>query len=155
MRRGTRPGQRWCTTFAKSLWTCFLSLQRWSTGSVEVDRTIEHLTRKQQQTGLVANRKPNIGEEALTYAKHIEALAGLNTMVVCIDNYNKWRYSGNVARERNISINATCVAMLPVPTPEGGFPLFRGVKGIPDLISDIGDLPRAAAGLSLFPWENR
>ena len=92
-------------------------------------------------TGLVANRKPNIGEEALVYAKHIEALAGLNTMVLWIDNHNKWRYSRNVARERIISVRATCVAMLPVPTPEGGFPLFRGVKSILDLISDIGDLP--------------
>ena len=58
-------------------------------------------------TGLVANRKPNVGEEALAYAKHIETLAGLNTMVVWIDNHNKWRYSTNVARQRNISINAS------------------------------------------------
>ena len=70
---------------------------------------------------LVANRKPNIGEEALAYAKQIEAPAGLNTVVVWIDNYNKWRYTKNVAPERNISINATSMAMLPVPTPEGGF----------------------------------
>ena len=46
------------------------------------------------------------------------------------------------SRDRNISINATCVAMLPVPTPGGGFRLFRGVKSILDLISDVGDVPR-------------
>ena len=84
--RGTHNGPRWCTAFAKTLWTCFLSLRRWSTGSVAVDRTIENLTRSDaaivSSTGLMANRKPNIGEEALAYAKHIEALAGLNTMVV-------------------------------------------------------------------------
>ena len=37
---------------------------------------------------------------------------------------------------------AICVATLPVPSPEGGFPLFGGVKSILDLITDIGDLPR-------------
>ena len=47
LRRGTRTGPRWCTTFAKSLWTCFLSLRRWSTGSVEGDRTLENLTKSQ------------------------------------------------------------------------------------------------------------
>ena len=32
--------------------------------------------------------------------------------------------------------------MLPVPTPEGGFPPFRGVKSKFDLIFDISELPR-------------
>ena len=35
-----------------------------------------------------------------------------------------------------------CVCVLLVPTPEGGFPLFRGVKSIPRLICDIRDPPR-------------
>ena len=65
----------------------------------------------------MADRNPNIEEEAPAYAKHIEALAGLNTMLVWIDNYNQWRYSRNLDQERKVFINATCVAMLLVPTP--------------------------------------
>ena len=31
--------------------------------------------------------------------------------------------------------------MLPLPSPKGAFPLVRGAKSVPDLITDIGDLP--------------
>ena len=81
-------------------------------------------------TRLVKSPKPNIAEHPLLYAQKGVQIATHTTMVTWIDNYNKWRCSRNAARQRNISINATRVAMLPV-APSDGIPLFRGVKTVP------------------------
>ena len=112
--------------------------------SPHVDARFENLSREQASllagTGFVNGRKPNIAEQTVLYAQKILELAKDNTMVTWIDNYNQWRYSRNVARQRNISINATCVAMLPV-APSDGIPRFGGVKTIPELLSAIGHLP--------------
>ena len=119
-RRGTRNGPRWTTLFSQSMWTCFLSLNKWCIGarSQHVDACLESLSKEQASllagTRLVNNRKPNSAEQSLLYAQKIVELAKDNTMVTWTENYNKWRYSRNVARQRNISINGTCVAMLPV-----------------------------------------
>ena len=61
-------------------------------------------------------------------------------MVSWIDNYNKWLFGRNFARQRNISINATSVAMLPV-TPSDGIAQFGGVKTVPELLFAIRQLP--------------
>ena len=63
-------------------------------------------------------------------------------MVLWIDNYNKWRYSRSVCRKRDISINATCIAALPVPYPEGGFPPLKGSLCIQELLERAQDLPK-------------
>ena len=109
-----------------------------------MDAGLENLPREQAslhaRTRLVNGLKPNIAEESLLYAEKIVALAKDNTMVPWIDNYNKWRHSGNVPRQRNISIHATCVAMLPV-APSDGVPRFTAVKTVPELLSAIGQLP--------------
>ena len=62
------------------------------------------------------------------------------TMILWVDNYNKWRCSRNAAQEGNISISATYVAMLRVPSMKGGFAVFRGMN-LPDLFTGIGDPP--------------
>ena len=90
-----------------------------------MDARLESLSREQASllagTGIVNRRKTNIAELSLLYAQKIVELAKDNTMVTSTDNDNKWRYSRNVAQQRNLSINATCVAMLPV-APSDGIP---------------------------------
>ena len=63
-------------------------------------------------------------------------------MVLCIDNYNKCRYSRFVCRKRDISINATGVAALPLLDPEGGFPLLNDSLCILELLEGAQDLPK-------------
>ena len=138
-RRGTRNGPCWTTLFSQSMWTRFLSLRKWCNGarSQHVDARLESLSGEQASllagTGLAHSRKLNIAEQSLLYAQKIVELAKDNTMVTWIDNYNKWRYSRNVARQRNISINATCVAMLPI-APSNVVPRFKGVKTVPECL---------------------
>ena len=108
-----------------------------------MDARLESLSREQASllagTGVVNSRKRNIGEQSLLYAQKIVELAKDTTMVTWIDNYDKWRCSRNAARQHNISINATCVAKLPV-APSNGVPRFRGVRTVPELLSTIGQL---------------
>ena len=156
-RRGGRAGTRWMTSFAESLWTCFASMKRWSTGvqgkrscaATMVERLLEDLSRSKAavvaSTGLLLPRKENVALAAMQFARTIVDSATKHCIVLWIDNYNKWRYSRNVCRERDMSIKATCVAVLPVPHPDGGFPPWRGVLSIPGLL-------RAA---QLFPQKLR
>ena len=110
-------GPRWTTLCSQSMWTCFVSLRKWRIGarSQHVDARLESLSREQPSllagTRLVNSRKPNIAEQSLLYAQKIVEVAEDNTMVTWIDNYNKWRYSRNVARQHNISIS---ISMRPV-----------------------------------------
>ena len=130
-RRGTRNGPHWTTQFSQSMWTRFLSLTKRCIGarSWHVDARLETLSRERAYLlagrGLVNSQKRNIAEQSLLYAHKIVEHTKDNNMVTWIDNYSKWRYSRNVAPQRNISINATCVAMLPV-APSNGVPPFGG-----------------------------
>ena len=131
--------------FSQSMWTCLLSLRKWCIGapSQHVDARLESLSREQASllagTGLVNGRKPNIAKQSSLYAWKAVELAKDNTMVTWIDNYNKRRYTRNAARQRNISINATSVTMLPVARSDG-VPRFRGVKTVPELLSAMEQL---------------
>ena len=153
-RRDGRDGSRWVTSLAQSLWTCFTSMKRWSSGilgksscaTTMVDRRLEDLSRSKATvvagTGLVLPRKEYIAQVAMEFARTIVDLATKHCTVLWIDNCNTWRYRRNVCRKSDMSINATCVAVLPVPHPDGGFPPLRGVLCIPDLLRAAQPLPQ-------------
>ena len=115
-----RRGGRWVTSFAQSLWTCFTSMKRWSTGvlgksscaATMVDRRLEDLSRSKAAvvagTGLVVPRKQNIAQAAMEFARTIVDLVTKHCTVLWIDNYNKWRYNRNVCRKGHVHQRNMC-----------------------------------------------
>ena len=110
-----------------------------------VERRLEDLGRPKaalvRGTSLVLPRKENIGA-AMQFSRAIVAWAAIHCMVLWIDNNNKWRCSRSICRKRDISINATCGAALPVPYAEGGFPPLEDSLSIPKLLEGAQDLPK-------------
>ena len=121
-------------------------LGKTSSATTMVDRRLEDLSRSKAAivagTGLVLPRKENVSQAAMRFARTIVDLAKKYCIVLWIDDYNKWRYSRTVCRKRDISINATCVAVLPMPHLDGGFPPLREVLSIPDLLQAAQLLPQ-------------
>ena len=151
-RRGGRSGTRWTSRFAASLWTWYNSALAWArpTGAAtDEQRNLQQLSglsRRERQlvhgTGLVAARKPHLGKQSDKLLTMLLAMAELVPMVIWIDNYNKYKYSKNINRERNLSVNATAVAMLALPqTAAQGVPAFRGALCLKELLCAVQKLP--------------